>query len=565
MASIANSEKTPHADDPNNLDSIKKFKKVISQIENEYQKRKDNMKSHKFSSYILKSSLNLVHEGGNDTCQAVSNLKSLYSSWSTGCNNELHIITNSLNDMSHTHKTNFDEKTHIFRESYLSVLFEHEKPIKSLYYYCVCFFFWFLCWVCVEDFKNTGYMLDLSTFKLRLSKFNYVIAALPVIHLSSLFVILLIQALKSYLSKNKQRVIPYYFLILVYLSYLFTLYFLCCKYVYANQIFETSGLIIGCELARTSLKIHGYFREKLLYGFKDYHLEYANFKPSKVAGHIVNPEIVVEGFAKEFFKFAYYFFCPSLIYRDSYPRIKMVRWNKIAGHTFNFLAAILSMYVLYRYVCDPFIINYSVKNYYSLAQFFYDSLTMSFPGICFLTVGFFMILHTWLNLWSELIRHGDRKFYEDWWNCTNFEEYYRKWNMVVHEWLYYYVYNDVIRFSKGKLSKNVAKMFVFLLSVIVHEIVVVFFLGFFFPVLSLFFGGPGIIFTYIKTRNKMFNTMIWTKLMLGLGIIVALYLREFNSRLKFSDIELTDQSHSLIPRSILIYFSEYRALLKTDG
>jgi sterol O-acyltransferase len=59
--------------------------------------------------------------------------------------------------------------------------------------------------------------------------------------------------------------------------------------------------------------------------------------------------------------------------------------------------------------------------------------------VCLLTL-FYGILHTWFNIFAELLRFGDRLFYEDWWNVTNFAEYYRKWNIVVHEFLYYYIY-----------------------------------------------------------------------------------------------------------------------------
>lgn len=33
---------------------------------------------------------------------------------------------------------------------------------------------------------------------------------------------------------------------------------------------------------------------------------------------------------------------------------------------------------------------------------------------------------------------------QDWWNSTSFANYYRTWNVVVHDWLYYYVYCDFL-------------------------------------------------------------------------------------------------------------------------
>lgn len=172
-----------------------------------------------------------------------------------------------------------------------------------------------------------------------------------------------------------------------------------------------------------------------------------------------------------------------------------------------------------------------------------------------------MLLHTWMNLWSEMLRHGDRRFYEDWWNCTNFEQYYRKWNMVVHEWLYYYIYNDVRRFSLGKISRTVSSLVVFSISVVIHEIIIVMAIGFLYPILSLFFGGPGILFTYIKTTKKFYNVVFWLEMFLGPGIIVVLYLWEFNLREAFASIELVSPWHRYIPKIILMFKECYKSKL----
>lgn len=64
--------------------------------------------------------------------------------------------------------------------------------------------------------------------------------------------------------------------------------------------------------------------------------------------------------------------------------------------------------------------------------------------------GFFGLLHCWLNAWSELLCFADREFYRDWWNSSSFAEYYRKWNGVVHDWLYAYVYLDTMRILEGR-------------------------------------------------------------------------------------------------------------------
>ena len=48
-------------------------------------------------------------------------------------------------------------------------------------------------------------------------------------------------------------------------------------FVFSRKISIVCGFITGCETTRFSLKAHGYFREKILYGLKENHEEYTNF------------------------------------------------------------------------------------------------------------------------------------------------------------------------------------------------------------------------------------------------------------------------------------------------
>lgn len=515
------------------------------------------------------------------------NISNYYSSWKQQQEKEFNIIEQSFTSSTKQQKANFDEKVHIYRESILSVMFNKNPTFKSVYYYFICIFIWLRCWLFAKDinekgfYHNTSYIMDLvfdftKTWYYLLFIYSYGYLVVPII-----------QMLKYYISSNNfnkenKNKIPYKVFFISYVIYWFGIYIITSYFVLQYEEMPTvSSIIVGCELARVSLKMHSYMREKVLYGFSELHEEYINFKPKSMKEAITpsnntindkndkntnrninnnpnsHPDIKILSFKEELKRFTFFFFCPSLIYRDSYPRIQHIRWKYLFANIFNFLSCIMFLYILLKYNIEPFMNNFTVSKYFSLIQFIYDSLSLALPGICFLVVGFFMFLHSWMNIFAEILRYGDRRFYEDWWTSTNFEVYYRKWNMVVHEWLYYYIYNDVIRFSLGRINRNYAKYCVFFISVVIHEVVVMYYIKFFYPVLSLFFGGPGILFTYIKTKNKKFNTMIWLKLYLGLGLIMALLLREFTARRKFEGIELISSCHHIIPRSILIYFECY--------
>jgi hypothetical protein len=58
--------------------------------------------------------------------------------------------------------------------------------------------------------------------------------------------------------------------------------------------------------------------------------------------------------------------------------------------------------------------------------------------LCF--SAFYLIFECVLPGYAELATFGDRQFYDDWWNSTDLEEFNRRWNKVVHMFLYKHVY-----------------------------------------------------------------------------------------------------------------------------
>lgn len=90
-------------------------------------------------------------------------------------------------------------------------------------------------------------------------------------------------------------------------------------------------------------------------------------------------------------------------------------------------------------MCIP-TFKHTVNSPGSLKEFIHSVTFSTVSGIVCLITLFYGVLHCWFNIFAELFRFGDRVFYEDWWNVKDFANYYRKWNIVVHEFLYYYVY-----------------------------------------------------------------------------------------------------------------------------
>lgn len=101
----------------------------------------------------------------------------------------------------------------------------------------------------------------------------------------------------------------------------------------------------------------------------------------------------------------------------------------------------------------------------------------------------------------------------------------------MHEFLFYYVYNDSIRFSKGSLGSGMSKLLVFFLSAVVHEVIVMCTFGFFYPILLIMFGGPGVIFMLtMKSNSRMLGISFWFFLIIGNGMLITFYGLEYYTR-----------------------------------
>ncbi|XP_053088046.1 sterol O-acyltransferase 2 isoform X2 [Pangasianodon hypophthalmus] len=205
--------------------------------------------------------------------------------------------------------------------------------------------------------------------------------------------------------------------------------------------------------------------------------------------------------------YLYFLFCPTLIYRETYPRNPYIRWN---------------------YVGRNFAMNESNQPF-SRRTLVLAVFHSTLPGMLMLLLGFFAFLHCWLNAFAEMLRFADRMFYKDWWNSTSFANYYRTWNIVVHDWLYYYAYRDFLWLSGHRL-RSVATLSVFAVSAFVHEYAFTMGFGFFYPVMFCLFAVIGVVFNFTlndKRKGPVWNIIMWTCLFIGQGVQVCLYCLEW--------------------------------------
>ena len=158
-----------------------------------------------------------------------------------------------------------------------------------------------------------------------------------------------------------------------------------------------------------------------------------------------------------FSQYLYFLFAPTLIYCDKYPRNPVVHWDYVLQMFAQVIGAIFYVYYVVVRFCVPTFANLN-QNEITLPIFLSVLFNSIMPGSLFLLLGFYGFLHCWLNAFAEMLRFADRMFYkvsfahliseemhllQDWWNSTSFAAYYRTWNVVVHDWLYTYVYKEI--------------------------------------------------------------------------------------------------------------------------
>lgn len=284
---------------------------------------------------------------------------------------------------------------------------------------------------------------------------------------------------------------------------------LSTKEIVDNELPIASSAIILMEQTRMLMKTHAFVRSAAP--------RFLSYKP-----HSDQPSPKAPSFSQ----FFYFLFVPTLVYRDSYPRTKEIRWRVVASNLTEVLMSIFfSAFLFDRFVCPAFE-NFGTPNYSTKTIILNVFATMG-PAMLFFLCGFYCLLHAWMNAFAELLRFADRLFYKDWWNSNTFGGYYRTWNVVVHDWLHTYIYKDMYEIVTPK-NKILATFAVFIVSAIFHEYILAFTFGFFYPALLVMFGGLGCSLKFVTAKTG--NIFMWLALIVGNGMLVSFYAIEFYAR-----------------------------------
>lgn len=236
-----------------------------------------------------------------------------------------------------------------------------------------------------------------------------------------------------------------------------------------------------------------------------------------------------------FSHYLYFLFAPTLVYRDEYPRNKTCDWQKVINDLSQVIGCLFYTHFLFVRFCVPVFQQFGRESFNG-TNLLVAVFSCMFPGSLVLLCGFFAILHAWLNAFAEMMRFADRMFYKDWWNSTSYARFYRTWNCVVHDWLYEYVYRDIVFWQRQQGDgcsrlRCLPMLVVFFISSVVHEYILAFAFRFFYPVLLVMFGGFGVAFMFVNSKARQFNIFLWVTLIFGTGILMCLYSMEWYARI----------------------------------
>ncbi|XP_032718490.1 sterol O-acyltransferase 1 isoform X2 [Lontra canadensis] len=406
-------------------------------------------------------------------------------------------------------------KVFVLRQSLLDELFEVDH-IRTIYHMFIALLILFILSTLVVDYIDEGRLV------LEFSVLSYAFGKLPVVmwtwctmFLSTLGVpYFLFQRWARGYSRSTHPVVHSLFHCFLFMVFQIGVLGLGPTYVVlAYTLPPASRCIVILEQIRFVMKAHSFVRENV-----PRVLNSAKEKSKTIPIPTVN-------------QYLYFLFAPTLIYRDNYPRTPTVRWGYVAMQFLQVFGSFFYVYYIFERLCAPLFRNIKQEPFSArvLVLCVFNSIL---PGVLVLFLMFFAFLHCWLNAFAEMLRFGDRMFYKDWWNSTSYANYYRTWNVVVHDWLYYYAYKDFLWFFT-KRFKSAAMLAVFAVSAVVHEYALAICLNFFYPVLFVLFMFFGMAFNFIvndSRKRPIWNVMMWTSLFAGHGVILCLYSQEWYAR-----------------------------------
>ncbi|KAK6113293.1 MBOAT membrane-bound O-acyltransferase family protein [Brugia pahangi] len=427
----------------------------------------------------------------------------------------------SIEMEKHTNKQ-FRMKEFQERPSLLTTLFTQTDLSCLKNFFCAMFFLLFLKTVFEDSVSHGNPVHHLWLIKWNFNKLPITLIFWCLLAGSTLLIYYSLQ----FWSRRPCKTEPmkdFIILLLLYIIYLCALFYCCFQFILTMQLECACTFIVTCESTRISMKVHSFIREVYSLAVR------LKIEAGKTDG-LKDDDIPEKYPTLE--QYVYFFFCPSLVFRQSYPRNSNCNWQAVKNYAQEIIIIIYCVDLIFIQMILPQYEkeNVTAVNFSAKVSNIFNSITAG--ALCLLLL-FYGLLHCWLNMFAELLRYSDRQFYLNWWSSKSMAEYYRFWNLVVHEWLYAYIYRDISQMIGGKKGLFIAQTMVFFFSSIFHEYWFGLALRMFYPIIfTLYFIFGGIFYSLSQfiTSKQIWNIAMHTNLLIGTGLFVSLYSEEWYAR-----------------------------------
>ena len=190
----------------------------------------------------------------------------------------------------------------------------------------------------------------------------------------------------------------------------------------------------------------------------------------------------------------YFWWAPTLVYQPVYPRNDEIRWLFVLKRLAEVLGLCVAMWILSAQYAAPTLQNSlaAIQNR-DIAATVERVLKLSTISLVIWLAGFFALFQSFLNALAEIMRFGDRSFYDDCesiacqaeappsqlnqytdhyskgWNSDSLGTYWRTWNKPVSSYFRRHVFQPLM--GRG-FSYNFSAIVVFTISAFLHELAV---------------------------------------------------------------------------------------------
>lgn len=226
----------------------------------------------------------------------------------------------------------------------------------------------------------------------------------------------------------------------------------------------------------------------------------------------------------------YFMLIPSLCYELNFPRTNRIRKRFLIKRIMELIIGIHVIAALFQQWIIP-----SVKH--SLVPFSNMDilksterlLKLSIPNHLLWLISFYLLFHSWLNFTGEILHFADRNFYLDWWNASNSNVFWRKWNTPVHRWAVRHVYVPLVDLGYDKFLASTA---VFFISAFFHEFLVSVPIRTFrsWAFVTMMMQLPlSFISSYVEKKYgpRWGNILVWISLILGQPLCIMMYYHDY--------------------------------------